>query len=480
MKNILLIILIVTTGTLNAQRGIAYFKKPEPDFGFRKIAKAQMEEDVRFWHTVMEESHVNLYHAISKEALLNMEKELLANVKDSITQTDAVLLIGKLAAALDEGHIGLPSSSITDSLYINSLRFPFLLQKVQDDRWIVDRDVSSEQQLGVNAAILEINGVQVSELNRIYRNYFGGLDTWRRQQIMTNVRKLLFLHGIESPFTIKAITAEGKPVSFQATGYSRKQADSLNKVLAAISKPAAAYSFTMLPDNIAYIHYRQMVNDKSNPFPAFLEKTFAAIREKNAAGLVIDLRDNGGGDSSFGDSLIQYFSSKPYRFSGGMKWKISRHYKTFLKQQTSNSNNDADNRFYNSMKDGEMYTYISRDLRKPKDTDLRFNGKTALLVGPDTFSSANMMADGISSYKLATIFGEPTGESGNDFGEMFNFMLPNSYIIARCSTKMFTRADGNENNFDPVLPDVTVKPSAADLREKKDVVLEAAVKWIRQ
>ncbi|MBI2274235.1 MAG: hypothetical protein HYU70_10605 [Bacteroidetes bacterium] len=480
MRTIVLAIGLLFFYTAQSQQGIVYAKEPVPGFAFRKIAKEQLAADIRFWHKVMEESHVNLYHAISKEALEQRENQLLSAVGDSISQTEAVLLFGKLAALLNEGHIGMPSSSVTDSMYTNSLRFPFLLQKVTDTEWIINRDLSSEQKLGVNAVILEVNGKPVSELNRQFREYYGGLETWRKQQIATYVRKLLFLHGMGSPHRIKARTEAGQIIDFTTAGYSKQQADSLNKVLAAsVNQPAEPYTFTMLPDNIAYINYRQMVNSRTNPFSDFLKNSFTKIKEANAAGLIIDLRGNGGGNSSLGDSLISYFSTKPYVLSGGMKWKSSSHYKAFLKLM-ENVGNPSENRFYNSLKEGEMYTYLNKNLRKPLRKDLTFTGKTAVLIGPDTFSSANMLSDGIKSFQLATLFGEPTGEPGNDFGEMYNFMLPNTRIIARASTKMFTRADGDEKNFDPILPDIPVKPSPKDLKEKRDVVLETAVNWIRK
>ncbi|TAJ49613.1 MAG: hypothetical protein EPO58_14250 [Chitinophagaceae bacterium] len=480
MRTIVLAIGLLFFYTAQSQQGIVYAKEPVPGFAFRKIAKEQLAADIRFWHKVMEESHVNLYHAISKEALEQKENRLLSAVGDSISQTEAVLLFGKLAALLNEGHIGMPSSSVTDSMYTNSLRFPFLLQKVTDTEWIINRDLSGEQKLGVNAVILEVNGKPVSELNRQFREYYGGLETWRKQQIATYVRKLLFLHGLGSPYRIKARTEAGQIIDFTTAGYSKQQADSLNKVLvASVNQPAEPYTFTMLPDNIAYINYRQMVNSRTNPFSDFLKNSFAKIKEANAAGLIIDLRANGGGNSSLGDSLISYFSTKPYVLSGGMKWKSSSHYKAFLKLM-ENVGSPSENRFYNSQKEGEMYTYLNKDLRKPLRRDLTFTGKTAVLIGPDTFSSANMLSDGIKSFQLATLFGEPTGEPGNDFGEMYNFMLPNTHIIARGSTKMFTRADGDEKNFDPILPDIPVKPSPKDLKEKRDVVLETAVNWIRK
>lgn len=479
MRTIVLIISLFLLCHLDAQNSIVYAKDADADFAFKKISKEQMKEDIAFWHKVMEESHVNMYHAISKEALEKKEMDLLSVIKDSITQTDAVLLIGKLAASLNEGHIGLPSSSITDSLYTNCLRFPFLLQKTETDAWVVDRDISAAQKLGVNARIIAVNDRSVTELNRQFREYYGGLEAWRKQQINTYVRKLLFFHTIRSPFKIDAITEDGQKISFTTEGYSKQQADSINKVLSAVNTPAEPYSFRLLENNIGYMNYRSMSSSASNPFTDFLKKSFTQLKETNAKGLIIDLRQNGGGNSGWGNALVGYFTTTPYKFAGGMKWKISEHYKAFLQMQKK-SNNQGEDNFYHSQKNGEMYSYVNTKLDTPQKNEPHFNGEVIVLIGPNTFSSANMLADGIKSYHLATLMGESTGESGNDFGEMFNFMLPNTHIIARASTKMFTRADGDEKNFDPVIPDITVIPTAKDLKEKKDAVLEAAVNRIIQ
>ncbi|WP_206060249.1 hypothetical protein, partial [Escherichia coli] len=61
---------------------------------------------------------------------------------------------------------------------------------------------------------------------------------------------------------------------------------------------------------------------------------------------------------------------------------------------------------------------------------------------------------------------------------MFNFMLPNTHIIARAASKMFTRADKDEKNLGPVVPQKVIIPTASDKKQKKDPVLESAVNWI--
>lgn len=478
MKLILSVCLFLFTFTVYGQQAIAYEQKHPQDFYYKKISKEQVRKDFQFWLETMEASHVNLYHTISKPDLISLSNNILNTYSDSLNHTETVFLFSLLSAALNEGHLGLVSSRITDSLYNNSLRFPFMIRKVEKDAWHISYDLSQAQQLDMNDRIVRINGIAVEELNKRYLRLFGGLDTWKHEQVGFYSRKLLFLDGIHSPFHIEAIKENGEKRSFTVPGFPRSQADSINRVLSAKmnSQGNKPYEFRFLPENIGYLNYRSMRNDKAEPFEKFLDETFRGLKDSKAKGLIIDLRENSGGDSQLGELLLRYFNSKPYIFAGGMKWKISAPYKTFLKSQSSY--NEADNRFYMNQKDGDTYVYVNKELNKPQIKEPFFSGRVAFLIGTGTFSSANMLADGVVSYQLARTFGEPTGESPNDFGEMYNFMLPNSYIIARGSTKLFTRANKDEKDFGPVIPDVIVRSAASDLKMKKDKVLETAVNWI--
>lgn len=457
-----------------AQVPVLYAKEPVPGFAYRRISVEDMRLDILFWQQIMEESHVNLYHSISKDSLELLGANLLANYKDSLTHAEAVLLIGRLAAALNEGHIGLPSSGISDSSYNNAIRFPYLLKQVAGDAWVVDREISYHPQLQPDSRIIEVNGIPVGQLNKRFRNYFGGMESWRNQQIGSNVRKLIFLEGIQASYEIKAIQTNNQTVRIEVQGFNKQVADSMNKILSAGRRNSEPYTYRLLPEGVAYINYRQMVNPAANPFDSFLNRSFRDMQLQQARGLIIDLRENGGGNSQMGELLLRYFNTRPYRLSSGMKWKVSIHYKKFIELMKEKYDGGTA-AFYLALKNGDIKSFDQIQLKKSNPAPAFFNGPVVVLTGPNTFSSANMLADGIKAFQLATIIGEPTGEPGNDFGEMFHFMLPRTQIIARASSKMFKRADGDETNFQPILPDILVHPVAG-----KDAAMETAIRFIQE
>jgi C-terminal processing protease CtpA/Prc len=280
---------------------------------------------------------------------------------------------------------------------------------------------------------------------------------------------MLFVDEFTSPYTIQAIKNNTDTVILTVDGLNRAAIDSLNKVLSTQQiKQSTPFSFTIRDNEIGYIAFNSMSRSLKDSFSRFLNSTFSFIKEKQLKGLVIDLRENSGGDSQVGELLLNYITTKHYRMGGGMKWKVSKHYKAYLDIV---KDDDED---YRKKDNGEMFEYINPATKKPLNNAFTFNGKVAVLIGPNTFSSANMLADAIKEYQLATLFGEPTGECGNDYGETFDFMLSNTHIISRATSKMFIRASGDETDFSATTPNVFAK----NINFKSDAVLETAVRWI--
>jgi hypothetical protein len=454
-----------------AQGKVLYYANAPEGFAAAKIPKPLLEKDMQYWQTVMEESHVNPYHAISKEGLQQMQHDILAQLPDSVTHFQASFAMSQLIGALNEGHLGFASSRIGDSLYSNfCVRFPYLLHTIEDGSFTVQRDLSSGNKLPPFSRIIEVNGMTAQQLYERYAKFYGGLEPWKKLMVKSNIRKLLYMDGIRSPFTIKAVV-NNDTLLFTTDGYTKQQADSINKVLSAEASPFQPFSLRFLENNIALIEFNTMNGALRDSFSLFLSRSFAEIKQRQAAGVVFDIRNNGGGDSGLGDTLISYISGKPYRNVSGMKQRISKHSKAFAKMT---GNRDS----FSNWEDGRLYEVKDIKTRKPADKELRFSGKVCVLTGSGTFSSANMMTNAIKDYHLATLIGESTAEPANDFGEIFSFMLPNTHIIASGAVKMFMRANGDEKDFNGIQPDIEVKNSIEDIQQKRDRVMEKAIEWV--
>jgi C-terminal processing protease CtpA/Prc len=206
-------------------------------------------------------------------------------------------------------------------------------------------------------------------------------------------------------------------------------------------------------------------------FFRFLDSAFRDMRAKDIRHLAIDLRHNTGGNSRFGDILLAYITDQKFALSGKKKWKVSRRYKAHLLSGGDSSS------VYHKQPDGSIWEIGECGPRERLvRQDTIYNGKVYFLTGPLTFSSANMLADGAKQYKLATLVGEPTGESTNDFGETYTFTLPNSRLQITTTTSFDIGVDCDETHTNAVAPDIYIKQSVQHLLDGRDPVLEYVMK----
>ncbi len=155
-----------------------------------------------------------------------------------------------------------------------------------------------------------------------------------------------------------------------------------------------------------------------------LKEMFTKVKEKQITNVVVDIRDNGGGNSYVANEFIKYLNVEHYE-AGSNQWRFG------------------------------IFMIPSGESRQKniKCEDLVFDGDVYLLTSADSFSSAMLFAEYIKDNHLGTIIGEAPGNTPNGYGDIAMFKLPNSHMFMQISTKEFFRADRtNESNL--VDPDI--------------------------
>src|SRR5262249_53412824 len=155
------------------------------------------------------------------------------------------------------------------------------------------------------------------------------------------------------------------------------------------------------------------------------------------------LRSNGGGDSRFGDEMLRYVTTTPYRMAARKEWKMSAEYRAYLKSLIRPPLSWVPIwRFFGTGRklfggpDGKIAA-LEMDLEHPVGAEPFFTGAVCVLIGARTFSSAVDLADAITTYHLAPTYGEETGGRPNSFGEVYFFRLPHSQLGVSVSSARF-------------------------------------------
>ncbi|HUO98223.1 MAG TPA: S41 family peptidase [Rhizomicrobium sp.] len=207
--------------------------------------------------------------------------------------------------------------------------------------------------------------------------------------------------------------------------------------------------FRMLPGNIAYLQVNVFVDDNG---AKAMRENFAAI--SRADGLIIDVRENSGGNDDNAHLILQMLADKPYM---GNNWR-TRDYRAAFRSW--------------SRPIGWMRRAGGEHQPDPK---YHFGGPVIVLTSARTFSAAEDFTSGFDAMKRGRIVGETTGGST---GNPYLFALPGGGRAFVC-TKDDTYWNGQVFEGVGIKPDVAVSPTIADIRAGRDRVLEKAVNLLR-
>ena len=179
-----------------------------------------------------------------------------------------------------------------------------------------------------------------------------------------------------------------------------------------------------------------VVNFASCQYDEGYKKVCKELEEAIKSGcskVIIDVRNNGGGDSNTCEDLLKAMGmSAP---SYGMLVRYSPEAKK------------QDGYFRSS---GKFYSKGSINCRKNE------NVKLVVLSSRNTFSSATMMCVFVRDGGHGIIIGEPSSNMPNSYGDIVCFSLSNSHLYGSVSHKKFERPDGS-NKERMLVPDIETK-----------------------
>lgn len=209
-------------------------------------------------------------------------------------------------------------------------------------------------------------------------------------------------------------------------------------------------------------------------FRQFIDGAFGKIRSANAQVLIIDVRDNPGGDNSFSDLMVAWFANRPFRFSDSFSIKASSEIREQYRNQAAESSDDTDivSQMYHAMKDKKDGEIVPFELPRIPPRPDRFEGKVFVLVNRHSYSNAASLAGMVQDYGFAKIIGEETADLPTSYASSAQFALPSSGLAVTYPKGYFIRPSGDQS-LRGVIPDIPIAPAV--FVEGHEAVLRAAV-----
>ncbi len=158
---------------------------------------------------------------------------------------------------------------------------------------------------------------------------------------------------------------------------------------------------------------------------------FKAVKENGIETVIVDLRNNGGGNTMVINEFMRYIDTDSYYLTGGVDVREG----------------------------GKITSYPKTEIVNEKSENA-FSGKLYALTSNYTFSSAMDFAVVISDNGLGTVVGEIPGNMPASYGDKLTYQCENSGLLCSVSYKKFYRVDERKNDI-PLIPDIEVSAGEA-------------------
>ncbi|MBK7869357.1 MAG: hypothetical protein IPJ74_01075 [Saprospiraceae bacterium] len=115
-----------------------------------------------------------------------------------------------------------------------------------------------------------------------------------------------------------------------------------------------------------------------------------------------------------------------------------------------------------------------------KSEKINQSGKLFVITGRRTFSAAIDFACKLELWTNAMFIGEPTGSSPNNYGEHNPIILPYSGLMASYASRYFQHGYSSNDNRPFIAPNIAAELRSSDYFNNIDPAMEAILKYLKR
>jgi hypothetical protein len=378
------------------------------------LSAQQWREDLRFLARELPKRHANAFHFTRREDFEKAVADLDSKLRNA--DADAAWVgLQRIVSLVGDAHTYLqtPQDSASD--------LPIDIAKFGEEYRIVSADPSMASSLG--ARVIKVGDMPIARAAELCKELFSRDENPTSSDSFVNntLTSGGTLHGLgitsnRNLVRYTLVDDSGREFTIDARSSSSDAAPvrPFKDMPLYMQDPEQPFECRYLAEGRALYCNVRAIRDLRKPAAEMLN----LIREKSPDKLVIDLRQNRGGD-----------------YTAGEKYLI----------------------------------HPVRDL-----PSINRKGHLFVLIGTDTFSAAMNNAAQFHSQTAAILVGQEIGEKPNSYQEPQSMSLPNSHLTVRYSTRFYQFApDGNN----AIRPDEDIIATWADYKAGSDPVLAWVLKY---
>ncbi len=468
-------------------------KNYSPD---RKFSKDQLQQDYSLLRTILEKKHPSLYWYTPKVAMDRYFEQGFQNIKDSMTELQfAWQIIAPLTNKVHCGHTSFTMSNGWNK-FIRNKRIPSfpLHLKIWSDTMVVTANINAKDSIIKKGTLITaINGISNHDLLQTMFGYLsqdGYADNVNYIRLSMNFpyfHRNIF--GLYKTYSVQYIDSAGKEKKALIPYYD-PSSDTLEK-----DKKFSFDARRKLSRQERFQWIRSLKIDtdhsiatlKLNSFSKghlqdFFRRSFRKIRNEKIQHLIVDVRNNGGGDINNFVYLAKYIRNTSFKVAdtAASIAKNFRPYSRYIKADIF----DKPALFFLTKKGRDNNYHFgfweNRTIR-PKENN-HFSGDVYVLTNGLTFSASALLCNALKGQSNVKIVGEETGGGwyGNSGIVIPDIILPNTKIKVRLPFFKLVQYNHVAKKGTGVLPDIMVAPTLYDVRNSIDRKMEVAKEMIQK
>jgi hypothetical protein len=428
--------------------------------GARILKADSLLSDFTILKTTFKESHPFMFSYISEEHFDNLSNDIVIQIKKGVTLSQFHYLVSRLLSQVGCGHTyAYPLNDLKNRMKFTD-DLPFEVS-ILDESLYISRvyDKSFEKYIGKN--VNSINKISVSEILRSV-NYVISSDgynvTYKHFQFQNKFNYYINLVLNNPDSLVFDLTNESFVVSFP-TKFVKSMKD---------DEPESGFYDLVGKSKTVVLTLVDFDGGKR-----LIKKCFKHLSKNQTENLIIDLRNNGGGNGNIGSYLTSFIVDTTTTYYLDKKTNPFR-YKEYIQKRQGII---ISNQFI--QKDSITKSYYFKVHPKKK---YNFNGKLYVLINGGTFSTGAYVASVLKHKTKSTFVGEETGgsEYGIGGGVIGKLVLPYSKVCIKFPMYYWKFNATDKQNGTGVIPDLRIINIPTDSLSKNDKELERVLDLINK
>lgn len=462
----------------------------------QKYSATEIKSDLSLLKKILEANHPSLYWLTPKDSVDYYFNSTINSIGDSLTEIQCRNKIAFVLSKIRCGHTGVRFSVDFSRLAKNhsDTTFPLSIKTWKDSMVVLSSAFKNDSIFKKGTIITSINNRSNKEiLDSIFQfiSTDGYADNFKSQVISNNFSgwyKIVF--GLDDQYIIRYKDSSNNESSVSIKNFVVKKEVNKNKdtttiIVQPIVPQLSKRQATLLSkrsiniDSSINSAYIRLTTFSGYRLRKFFRQSFRTIHQQQIKNVVIDLRENLGGNVDKGILLAKYLKSGSFKVADTVA-AISRKFK-YGKYIRSGFWFWFPMHFINrKMKDGTIHNhYLETHYYDPKRNN-HFDGNIYLLQGGYTFSAATMFLSWMKGQQNVKLVGEETGGGyyGNSAIYIPDIVLPNTKL--RVSLPLYRVIWDNKRikNGRGVMPDIAIDPSSQAIKKGIDGKLNYIRKMI--